>query len=155
MYWEGDYDRIRKCLKERRPTAKKKEHTCCEGHKIAVGEEYVYIAAIWDNPINYQGYYFKALKLCLGCKEDWDTILRIFHDYGEDDACIVYGKLKEAVRDALENDFIQADHPLIKKWYRDAYRAWLRENMEPEEIVWKEIEDSAVRNGLQPVLPGL
>ena len=158
MYWDDAYDVLYFPIRERRPTAKK-EHTCCEhkDRKIAVGEKYVYIAGMWCGQGRCEGHYFKDFKICLGCDEDWDTVLKIFHENGEDDACIVYGRLGDAVWDALENGYIDSSHPLlVKKWYPDEYRVSLRKAGESdEEIAWKDIEEVAVKSGLQLTLPGL
>lgn len=156
MYWDDAYDVLYRPFEERRPTAKKK-HTCCEHKepKIAVEEKYVRIAGMWRHEADYGGRYFMAHKLCLRCEGDWETVLKIFQESGEGDACIVYGRLKEAVWDAYECEYIQGDHPLIQKWYPEIYREFLklRRRMSDEEIIWKEIEEAAVHSGLQPALP--
>ncbi len=154
MYWDGAYDVLYKSFGERRPTAKK-EHTCCEHEepKIVVGEKYLYISGMWRSETRYDGQYFKAYKMCLGCETDWNTVLEIFHENREEDACIVYGNLKEAVWDALDCGFIDGTHPLIQKWYPDEYRAVLvRAGESKEEVAWKEIEKAAIRNGQQPTM---
>jgi len=153
MYWDCVTDELRRTIFEARPKAKK-EHVCCEGEKIAIGKRYHRIDGIWENQDNYWCYR-KTLKICLTCEEDWNTLLQIFRDNGEDDALIVYGKLKEAVLDAYEHEYIWEDHPLIRKWHPEVYRNYLRQGIPKEEVIWKEVEEVAVRTGLQPALPGL
>ena len=159
MYWDGDYDVLCLTLRKDSPRARKK-HTCCEHEdgKIAIGQEYISIVGIWEDQNGYRGRHRNTVKLCLDCQEDWDTVLKIFHDNGEWDANIVYGELKEAVWDALGCGFINGIHPLVEKWYPEECMASLElgeTGESDEEKAWEIIEEIAVRSGLQPALPNL
>lgn len=156
MYWDEAYDVLWRSFRERRPTARK-EHECCEHKepKIAVGERYLYVAGVWRRSDDYT--YVTGFKQCLSCEEDWNTVLEIFRENGEDEACIVYGKLSSAVWDAYEEEYIKGDHPLIQKWYPEVYRDFIKQErmLSDEEVTWQEIKEAAVNSGLQPALPGL
>lgn len=153
MSWRDDCDGMDTLLRESMPRARK-EQTCCEHDlpKIAVGQEYLYVAATWKR--SEGGIYFKGYKLCLRCRSDWETVLNVFNKNDKYyDNCIVYGRLKEAIQEALEYGFIYEDHPLVKKWYPEIYWDFLKkEGMVEEETAWKHIEDDNIRKGLQPAL---
>ncbi len=158
MYWDSNYAELCGFFEERKRKAKK-EHKCSECKEvIPVGTEYLYIVGVWKDEGDYGRRYFGAEKMCLNCDADWKKVLAIFHDNGEDDACIIYGLLSEAVFDLFDLGFITTDDPLIKKWIPSAYAVVAdpeTEDEEPETASWQDIHEYAVKTGLQPFLPGL
>ncbi len=118
MYWENYEDQRLEFRKDEEPTARK-EHECCEcGRIVKIGEKYSYFFGVWQD-FDFGAHRFVgAHKTCLECKQDWDEILEVFHNNGEEDAMIVFGSLKEAIQDAYDASFLtEADQlHLVKKW---------------------------------------
>ena len=108
MYYEA-YLHIRADFYKEVEYTARKSHICGECDKeILKGEKYRYIAGKWD-------YNFSDFKMCLNCEYDWQIILEIFEENGED-AVIVLGLLREAVEDACAEGFLNEGHLLVKKW---------------------------------------
>lgn len=95
--------------------AARKEHKCIEcGDPISKGTRYKYVVgkqrldhSLWE------------VKLCPQCDEDWAQLLRAEEEANPTiywDSFICYGKLEERIQKALENRWIQDNHPLAKRW---------------------------------------
>lgn len=117
MYWENVRSRLvlqSKC--NTRPVARK-NHECCEcGKEIYKGEEYSYFGGVWYDDWSYERC-FAMYKTCLRCEEAWDYLLKIFDHHGESDAVRVYGgALREAIKDAYEEEYLTENDPLVNEW---------------------------------------
>ncbi len=155
MYWE-DYSGEKYILfPEIIHTAKRKEPTCCEcGNKISLGQQYLCFAGMWRSIIRHGGkhypggWYFKGYLMCFKCNYDWQKIISVFHTNGKKEARVIYGLLREAVRDALDEGFLKASDVLVQRWLPGIFV-----NNETEAEIWARIRADAVEKGTQPVLP--
>ena len=152
MYWSSGAETVLEFFKERIQRARK-EHECCECEEIIpVGAEYLYSVGKWYGTISFDPL-FEGYKTCLSCDKDWKTVISIFHKNGKKDACVVFGRLEAAIRDAFECNFLGKDDLLVRRWLPDVIESRTEEEIEAE--TWKTIEVGNVRKGLQPILPGL
>ena len=152
MYYWGTEEYTCVFFKKKEPKAKK-EHECCEcGKIIPVGAKYLYFVGKWYDP--FQGEYtFEDYKMCLSCNKDWGTVISVFHQNGEKDAGMVFGRLKLAIEDTFEEGFLKEDDPLFQRWFPSDIESRTEEEVEGD--IWNGIKADAIRKGLQPVLPGL
>jgi hypothetical protein len=152
MYWEDIEEQVFKVFRKKEQKATK-GHECCECRKkIPAGAKYLYIVGRWRYSSQLEGF-FDKYKMCLSCDRDWKMVIAAFQENGEKDACIVFGRLREAISDAFECGFLRADDPLIRRWLPDVIKTLTKE--ETDANIWGVINAVAVRKKLQPALPGL
>lgn len=114
-YWERDRLPFIDFHTTKEPTARK-EHKCEECKKtIEIGSKYRCYSG------KFAGEEFFSFKMCLPCCSDWDAVLEIFDENLEphENAEMVCGSLKAAVRELLGEDFIDESHYLVGKWLPD------------------------------------
>ena len=152
MYWRGSEEYIPEFWKKEERNARK-EHECCECRRtIPIRSRYLYFVGKWLDPV-WGEPFFDNYKMCLSCGRDWQTVIAVFQENGEEDACVVFERLEKAIKNAFECGFLKEYDPLVQRWLPDVIESQTEE--EAEVNLWKAIEISAVRKGLQPVLPGL
>jgi hypothetical protein len=153
MYWEDiDEEQVFKVFRKDNPNARK-GHECCECREIIpAGAKYFYIVGKWHYSSQPEGF-FETYKMCLSCDRDWKTVIAAFQENGEKDACIAFGKLREAIEDAFKCGFLRVDDPPVRRWLPDVIEALTREEIDAN--IWGVINAVAVRKKLQPALPGL
>ena len=145
MYWLGCEEYDPEFFREKKQRARK-EHECCEcGKKIQAGIEYFYNVGKWYGSLKGE-FLFQTHKTCLSCDKDWKEVIAVFYRNREYNVCIIFGGLKEAIESALEYNFLREDGSLALKWFP-------KEDVEAS--FWEKIKDTAIREGLQPALPGL
>jgi len=150
MYWSGCEDQVCEFFKRKELRARK-EHECCECDKtIPVGAKYIYSVGKWYDTFQLERT-FAGYKMCLSCDRDWKAVISIFKENGKRDACLVFGFLRTAVREAFESGFIGEYNSLIQRWLPEATEPQTEEEVDAHR--WKMIEATAVRKGLQSVLP--
>ncbi len=117
MYWERCTESRLIFRRDEEPTARK-EHKCCEcGKTIKTGEKYSYFVGLWGDDYYYGcGDQFNTFKTCLECEKDWGEILTVFHENREEEACRVFGLLKEAIQDAFDAGFLKGGDRLVREW---------------------------------------
>jgi len=153
MYWLGTEEYTCVFFNKKNPNPKaRKEHECCEcGEIIPVGAEYAYFSGKWYDPINIE-YTFGHYRMCLNCDRDWAIVISVFHQNGQKEARMVFGRLSLAIEDALEERYLKGDESLVRRWFPPDIEPQTEEEI--EDNLWNEIKADAIRKGLQPVLPG-
>lgn len=112
---------------ESQPKARK-EHTCCECQEtIPIGAYYKCIAGVlgrwWEKDKQ-----FVSHKVCLKCVKDWEEIIGVFLENHYGTAFIVYGLLREAIKESLMQGWLDFHSPLLQRWKRidsGLFREWI------------------------------
>lgn len=113
MYWRDYLDVYAEFWREKEVMAKK-EHTRYEcKEKILIGDRYLYF--VLKSELGFDTY-----KICLRCKKNWADLIAVFEEKGDIYISSVYGCFLEALEEALDEGFLDEEHPLVKRWVSHA-----------------------------------
>lgn len=97
--------------REEQRTARK-EYCCGECNKaIPIGTKYVYWVGKCDGS-------FSTFRMCLGCHNDWDTLEEILYGAGLhwSEICTCLGELRKEIDRAVDEGYLERNHPLAYQW---------------------------------------